>query len=89
MTPAAASVWPKLVLTEPMPQKPLRMVGDWVRLFSQPGDVVLDPFAGSGTTLRAAVDNGRTAIGVELDQGYCETIVKRMDQGVLDFGEAS
>lgn len=67
-------------------QKPLRMVGDWVRLFSDPGDLVLDPFAGSGTTLRAAVDNGRRAIGVEMDERYCRTIVKRMDQGVLDFG---
>ena len=69
--------------------KPLGMVEDWVRLFTNPGDVVLDPFAGSGTTLRAAVNEGRRAIGVELDERYCEVIAKRLAQGVLDFGEAS
>ena len=67
--------------------KPLPMLSDWVRLFTQPGDVVLDPFAGSGTTLRAAVNEGRRAIGVEIDERYCELIAARLSQGVLNFEE--
>ena len=65
--------------------KPLPLVSQWVRWFTSPGDVVLDPFAGSGTTLRAAVNEGRRAIGVELEERYCELIAKRLAQDVLDF----
>jgi site-specific DNA-methyltransferase (adenine-specific) len=66
--------------------KPLAMVGDWVRLFTDPGDTILDPFAGSGTTLRAAVDNGRKAVGCELDERYCELTARRLGQLAIDFG---
>lgn len=65
--------------------KPLSMVQDFVRRFTNPGDTILDPFAGSGTTLRAAIDEGRKAIGVELKERYCEIIATRLAQGAFDF----
>lgn len=68
--------------------KPLPLVAQWVRWFTAPGDTILDPFAGSGTTLRAAKDEGRRAVGVELDERYCEVIAKRLTQDTLFGGVA-
>lgn len=63
--------------------KPLKLLSWLVAEGSDPGNLVLDPFMGSGTTLRAAKDHGRRAIGIEVEERYCEIAVKRLAQGVL------
>jgi site-specific DNA-methyltransferase (adenine-specific) len=65
--------------------KPLRLMRDLVSLFSAPGDRVLDPFSGAGSTLVAAKDLGRSAIGIEIEPRYCEIAVKRLRQEVMAF----
>lgn len=55
---------------------------------TMPGDVVLDPFCGSGTTLDAARLTDRRAIGIEIEERFCDAAAKRFAQGVFNF-EAS
>lgn len=71
-------------------QKPLALMNALVDQFTDPGDVILDPFAGSGTTALAAADAGRRCVLVEQQEKYAEVIAKRLStrQPVLDFGTA-
>lgn len=59
--------------------KPVALVADALRDCSRRGDIVLDPFAGSGTTLVAAEKTGRRARLIEFDPLYCDTIVRRFE----------
>lgn len=67
-------------------QKPDSLVAELIELTTRPGDAVLDPFAGSGTTLIAARVLQRKAVGVELSERHCEIAAQRLSQNVLDFG---
>lgn len=68
---------------------PVEVARRCIRLSTWPGETVLDPFAGSGTTLLAARQLGRRAIGIERSERYCALAVERLAQGELAFGGAA
>ena len=70
----------------PTQMNPL-LVSEPVRCSSDVGDMILDPFCGSGTTLRVAKDLGRRAIGIEIEERYCEIAARRLSQEVFAFGD--
>lgn len=70
-------------------EKPVALLGALIVPTTKPGDAVLDPFCGSGTTLDAAKRHNRKAIGIEGEERYCEIAAERCRQEVLDFGGAA
>jgi len=74
--------------THPSP-KPEKLFRWLTACGSVPGAIIADPFAGSGTTLRAARDLGRRAIGIEIEERYCEIAARRLSQEVLPLEMAA
>lgn len=66
-------------------QKPLSLLRKLIRCYSNPGDMILDPFAGSGSTLIAAHQEGRGAIGYEINQEYYEEAQTRIEAETLQL----
>lgn len=79
-----SAVWthPKVAGYHPT-GKPEALIADFIRAFTDPGDLIVDPFMGSGTTLVAAKMLGRRAIGIEIEEKYCEVAVSRLSQESL------
>lgn len=69
-------------------QKPVSLSAWIISEYTNIGDIILDPYMGSGPTLRAALDLGRRAIGIELEERYCEIAARRLSQLVLPLGAA-
>ncbi len=66
-------------------EKEIAVLKSMILVSTRPDDLVIDPYLGSGTLLRAAKDLGRKAIGIEIEEKYCEIAAKRMSQEVLQF----
>lgn len=60
---------------------PEQLAEDHILSWSNKGDIVLDPMAGSGTTLKMAKENNRKYIGIEISKEYCEIINKKLNEG--------
>lgn len=67
-------------------RKPVPLLRELIEASSLMGELVLDPFMGSGSTIEAARVEGRKSIGIEVEERYCEIAAKRLAQEVLDFG---
>jgi len=59
-------------------QKPLALMEYLIQLYTKPGDIILDPYMGSGTTLIAAYNTGRRCIGIEISPEYCNRAIERL-----------
>lgn len=75
---------PSFPITRHPNQKPISLM-QWCIGLSKSSGLILDPYMGSGTTLRAAKDLGRRAIGIDIDEEYCEISVRRLQQECMVF----
>ena len=66
-------------------QKPIALMSWIIGKWTEPGAMIFDPYTGSGPVLRAAKDLQRHAIGIEIEERYCEIAAKRCAQEVLDL----
>lgn len=82
-------VWRVGVENDDIHPAPFPLALPMMAISATTAETILDPFMGSGTTLRAAKDLGRRAIGIEIDEQYCERAAKRLAQCVLPFHEAT
>ncbi|GAG92550.1 unnamed protein product, partial [marine sediment metagenome] len=64
-------------------QKPIAIVGYFIHKYTSRDDLILDPFMGSGTTIRASKNLNRKCIGIEIEGKYCEIAAKRCSQSVM------
>lgn len=70
-------------------QKPVALMSWVIQRWTLPGQLVVDPYMGSGPVCRAAKDLGRRAIGIEIEERYCEVAARRLGQEALLFGEVA
>jgi len=66
-------------------QKPIPLVEWLIQTYSNPSDLILDPFLGSGTTAYCAKKLNRKCIGIEIEEKYCEIAARRCSQEVMDL----
>jgi site-specific DNA-methyltransferase (adenine-specific) len=70
-------------------EKPLPLMAELVASFTSPGDIILDPFGGAGSTARAAVTLGRRVILIEMNEQWCAEAASRMGGQIPDRGNQS
>jgi site-specific DNA-methyltransferase (adenine-specific) len=62
-------------------QKPIQLIKKYIQVLSKEGDIVIDPFLGSGTTMKACLETKRNCIGIEIEPKYIEITKKRLNWG--------